>query len=86
MFKWIKSYTHNRRTKVVVDNNRSKRIVCHGMQQGGVLSPTLFIVVMNDLVKQLPTFVNSAMYAVMWITEKYAARAQIRLQTLINVL
>ena len=44
---------------------------------------------MNDLVKQLPTFVRSAMYAydlVMWSTGEYAADAQIRLQTAINVL
>ena len=44
---------------------------------------------MNDLMKQLPTFVKSAMYAdalVMWSTEEYAATAQIRLQTVINVL
>ena len=53
------------------------------------MSPTLFIVFINDLVKQLPTFVKSAMYAddlVMWSTEECAATAQIRLQTAINVL
>ena len=90
MFKWIKSYTHNRRALVVIDNNRSKKILLrHGVPQGGVLSPTFFIVFMNNLVKQLPTFIKSAMYAddlVMWSTEKYAATAQIRLQTAINVL
>ena len=81
----IKSYIQNRRARVVIDNNRSKNILLrHGVPQGGVLSPTLFIVCMNDLVKQLPTFVKSAMYAddlVMWSTEEYAATAQIWLQT-----
>ena len=59
------------------------------MPQEGVLSPTLFIVFINDLVKQLPTFVKSAMYAddlVMWSTEEYVATAQIRLQTAVNIL
>ena len=90
MFKWIKSYTHNRRARFVMDNNRSKNILlCHGLPQGGLLSPILFILLTNDLVKQLPIFVNSVMYAddlVMWSTEKYAATAQIRLQAAINVL
>ena len=90
MFKWIKSYTHNRRPRVLIYNNISKKILLrHSVPQGGVLSPTLFIVFMNDLVKQLPTFVKSAMYAddlVMWSTEEYAETAQIRLQTAINVL
>ena len=90
MFKLIKSYTRNRRARVVIDNNRSKKILLrHGVLQGGVLSTTLFIVFMKDLVKQLPTFLKSAMYAddlVMWSTEEYAATAQIRLQTAINVL
>ena len=38
------------------------------------MSPTLFIVFMNDLVKQLPTFVKNAMYAcdlVLWSTQEY---------------
>ena len=91
MFKCIKSYTHNRRARVVIDNNRSKKILLrHDVPQRGVLSRTLFIVFMNDLVKQLlPTFVKSAMYAddlVMWSTEEYAATAQIRLQIAVNIL
>ena len=45
--------------------------------------------VFHDLVKQLPTFVKSAMYAddlVIWSTEDYATTAQIGLQAAINVL
>ena len=86
----IKSYTHKRRARVVIDINIRKKILLrHGVPQGEVWSPTLFIVFMNDLVTQLPTFVKSAMYAddlVMWSTEEFAATAQIRLQTVINVL
>ena len=64
MFKWIKSYTHNRRARVAIDNNRSKKILLRcGVPQGRDLSPTFFIVFMNDLVKPLTTFIKSAMYA-----------------------
>ena len=87
MFKWIKSYTHNRRARVVIDNNRRYSSVmvfrkvefCH----------QLLIVFMNDLMKKLLVFIKRAMYAydlVMRSTEEYAATAQIRLQTAINVL
>ena len=90
MFKWIKPYTHNRRARVLIDNNRSKTILLRqGVPQRGALSPTLFIVFMNDLVKQLPTFVKSVMYAddlVMWSTDEYAATAQIQLQAAVNIL
>ena len=37
MFKWIKSYKHNRGARVVIDNNRSKKILLrYGVPQGGV--------------------------------------------------
>ena len=40
MFKWIKSHTHNRRARLVIDNKRSKKIILrHGVPQGGILSP-----------------------------------------------
>ena len=44
---------------------------------------------MNDLVKQLSNFIKNAMYTddiVIWSNNEYAATAQIRLQTAINVL
>ena len=49
--------------------------------------PILFIVFMNDFVKELPTFCAMNEYdIVVWGTEEYAATGQIWLQTAINVL
>ena len=84
MYKWIKSYLHNRRARVTIDSAKSKKILLrHGVPQGGVLSPTLFLIFIKDLIKQLPDAVKCAMYAddlVMWCTEEHATTAQLRLQ------
>ena len=70
MFNWIKSYLYNRMARVFVDRVHSKKILLrHGVPQGGVLSPTLFLLFISDLVSELPKGVKAALYAddlVMW--------------------
>ena len=64
MFRWIKSYLHNRRTRVVIDNTKSNKILLrHGVPQGGVISPTLFLVFINDIIKKCPSPMRCTMYA-----------------------
>ena len=81
MFCWIKSYLHNWRARVVIDNTKSKKILLrHGVSQGRVISPTLFLVFINDLIKKNPSPVKCAMYAddlVLWSTEEYATTAKV---------
>ena len=90
LFGWIKLYLHNRRARVVIDNTKSKKILLrHGVPQGGVISPTLFLVLINDLIKKFPSPVKCAMYAndlVLWSTEEYATTAKVRLQEATNIL
>ena len=90
MYRWIKSYLHNRRARVTVDNTKTKKVLLrHGVPQGGVLSPTLFLIFINDLLKQLPGAVKCAMYAddlVLWCKEEHATTAQLRLQEAANIL
>ncbi|CAC5377612.1 unnamed protein product [Mytilus coruscus] len=56
--------------------------------QGGVLPPTLFILLMNDLVSELPKGVQSALYAddlILWCSDEYATTANNRIQTALNM-
>ena len=73
-----------------MDNAKSKKILLrHGVPKGGVISPTLFLIFINDLIKQLPDAVKCAMYAddlVLWCKEEHATTAQLRLQEAVNIL
>jgi ribonuclease HI len=84
MFRWTKSYLHNRRARVLVDGQSGQNVLLRqGVPQGGVLSPTLFILFINDIVAELPNGIQAALYAddlVLWCTEEYTTTATYRMQ------
>ena len=79
MLKLIQSYLFNRRARVSLYHLSSRKILLRqGVSQCGILSPTLFLVFINDLVSELPRGVKAALYAndmVLWCKEEHASTA-----------
>ena len=90
MYNWISQYLTNRKARVHLDGSYSrKKTLKHGVPQGGVLSPTLFLVFINDILKEMPRKVFGAMYAddlALWCTEEHVTTASYRLQEALDIL
>jgi len=90
MLEWIQSYIFNRRARVSLDQLSSRKILLRQcVPQGGVLSPTVFLVFINYLVSELPRGVTATLYAddlVLWCKEEHASTANYRIQQAIDQL
>ena len=90
MLKWIGQYLTNRRARVQNQRRQSKkRIIKEGVPQGGVLSPTLFVIFMNDIMEEQITHIHGALYAddlVLWCSADHLATATVRMREALSKL
>ena len=66
-----------------------KKTLKEGVPPGGVLSPTLFLVFINDIVGDMTGKVQGAIYAddlVLWCSEEHLSTANYRMQQALNTL
>jgi ribonuclease HI len=88
MYRWLCDFLHNRRARVKLDGKLSNLVkLREGVPQGGVISPTLFVVYINDITSALPRRVLNTLHAddlAVWCTETSTATATHRIQESVN--
>ena len=88
MLRWIEQYLKKRTGRVSLQGIHSREAPFrHGVPQGGVLSPTLFILFVNSIQHVIEPRVKAAIYAddlAIIATESEIGTAQVRLQSCLN--
>ena len=85
MYSWIQSYLFKRSARVRLDGQTSSSVkIREGVPQGGVISPTLFIIFIDDICDQLSSNISRELHAddiALWTkTEQVTTAARCRKQ------
>ena len=64
MFKWIKSFLQDRSANFLLDGHKSVSVkIREDLPQGGVISPVLFLIYINDITQAIPPHVSNTLHA-----------------------
>ena len=88
MFSWIRSFLSHRTARVKLNSSFSQTVqIREGVPQGGVISPTLFVIFINDITNNLTRHVSRALHAddfAMWNAAESTQAAVVRMQDALN--
>ena len=88
MYHWIQNFLQYRTARVKLDGTTSRRIsLQQGVPQGGVISPTLFLVFIDDIAEKINRHVSKALHAddfAAWSAAEHLASAGHRMQEALN--
>ena len=88
MYKWLSDFLFNRTARVKLDGTISRQVkLREGVPQGGVVSPTLLLVYINDITTTVPRHVSNTLHAddfAVWCAEEHTTTAVHRIQNTIN--
>jgi len=89
MYAWIKSFLSHRTARVKLNDSFSQTVkIREGVPQGGVISPTLFNIFINDITKDLSRHISRALHAddfAVWHASESLATATIRMQEALDL-
>ena len=88
MYGCIQSYLFQRTARVKLERHTSNLVKFReGVPQGGVISPTLFIILIDDIIDHLSTYISKAIHAddlAIWTCSEHINTANIRIQDAMN--
>ena len=82
MYKWIRCFLQDRSARVKLDGYMSESVKMRGVPQG-VISPTLFLLYINNITTILPSHVSNTLHAdgfAVWSAADHTTSAAYRIQ------
>ena len=83
MYKWIRCFLQDRSARVKLDGYMSESVKMRGVPQGGVISPTFFLLYINNITTILPRHVSNTLHAddlAVWSAADHTTSAAYRIQ------